>query len=121
MLEASVTMSVRVVDPAISIIDIKGEINGFAEDALMNAYSQASSPTTHAIILNFGGVEYMNSSGIGLLVTLMIRMNRQRQHLFAYGVSEHYQHIFELTRLSEAIGMHESEPAAVAAAARMTA
>ena len=121
MPDANVTMTVRVVDPAISIVDIKGEINGFAENALMAAYAQASTPTTHAIILNFGGVEYMNSSGIGLLVTLMIRMNRQRQHLLAYGVSDHYKHIFELTRLSEAIGMHDSEPSAVAAAARMTA
>lgn len=121
MPEANVTMSVRVVDPAISIVDIAGEINGFSETVLMDAYSKANTPTTHAIILNFGGVEYMNSSGIGLLVTLLIRMNRQRQHLLAYGVSDHYQHIFELTRLSEAIGMHDTEAAAIAAAARMTA
>jgi hypothetical protein len=29
---------------------------------------------------------YMNSLGIGLLVTLLIRMNRQKQHLLAYVV-----------------------------------
>jgi len=58
----------------------------------------------------------MNSSGIGLLVTLLIRINRQRQRMLAYGLSEHYRHIFELTRLNEAIGVYDDEAAAVAAA-----
>jgi anti-anti-sigma regulatory factor len=35
----------------------------------MDAYAQACNGITHAIILNFSGLEYMNSSGIGLLVT----------------------------------------------------
>jgi anti-anti-sigma regulatory factor len=61
----------------------------------------------------------MNSSGIGLLVTLLIRVSRQQQHILAYGLNEHYQHIFEVTRLDEAIGVQASEPAALAAAAQL--
>ncbi len=56
----------------------------------------------------------MNSSGIGLLVTMLIRVQRQKQQLLAYGLSDHYQQIFELTRLNEAIAIYESEDAAVA-------
>jgi anti-sigma B factor antagonist len=82
----------------------------------MQAYTEASTPTTRTIILNFSGLEYMNSSGIGLLVTLLIRVNRQKQHLLSYGLSEHYRHIFEITRLSEAIGIYDTEDQALAAA-----
>jgi anti-sigma B factor antagonist len=120
MPEANLSLAVRRVDPAISIIDITGDVTAFAEDALMQAYSQAVTPTGRAVILNFAGLTYMNSSGIGLLVTLLIRMNRQKQHLLACGLSEHYRHIFELTRLSDAIGIYDTEYAAVAAAARLT-
>jgi anti-sigma B factor antagonist len=74
-----------------------------ADDALLQAYAEANTPTTRSIILNFSDLDYMNSSGIGLLVTLLIRVNRQKQQLRAYGLSEHYVHIFELTRLNEAI------------------
>jgi len=77
---------------------------------------QASAGNVHAIILNFTGLEYMNSSGIGLLVTLLIRAQRQRQRLLAYGLSEHYRQIFELTRLNEAIGIYSSEAEALAGA-----
>jgi anti-sigma B factor antagonist len=82
----------------------------------MDAYTQASTQNVRAIVLNFDKLEYMNSSGIGLLVTLLIRVNRQKQRLLAYGLSEHYRHIFQLTRLNEAIGLYASEAEALAAA-----
>ena len=69
-----------------------------------------------AIVLNFEGLEYMNSSGIGLLVTLLIRVNREKQRLLTYGLSEHYRSIFQITRLDDAIGIHDSEEEAVEAA-----
>lgn len=119
MPEATVTMAVRRVDQAISIIDITGEMTAFGESILMRAYAEAAEPGVRAVILNFTGLEYMNSSGIGVLVTLLIRMNRLKQRLLAYGLSDHYQHIFELTRLNEAIGIYDTEIAAVAAAARL--
>jgi anti-sigma B factor antagonist len=56
----------------------------------------------------------MNSGGIGMLVTLLVRANRQRQRLVAYGLNEHYRQIFELTRLDEAIGIFDSETEAFA-------
>lgn len=115
-MKANVTMNVRKANSTASIIDIQGEINAFAENALMDAYNQASNNGVKSIILNFQGLDYMNSSGIGLLVTLLIRANRQKQRLLAYGLSDHYSQIFELTRLNEAIGIFPSEAAALASA-----
>src|SRR5512135_253271 len=114
-----VKISVNVRNPgqaASRIIDIHGDVNASAETALMDAYTQASQDQARAIILNFTGLEYMNSSGIGLLVTLLIRVNRQKQKLLAYGLSEHYRQIFELTRLNEVIGLFASEAEALTAA-----
>jgi anti-sigma B factor antagonist len=114
MSKPSASMSVRKLNDQVSVIDIQGEVTAAAENALMDAYTQAG-PMARAIILNFKGLEYMNSSGIGLLVTLLIRVNRQKQRLLAYGLSDHYRQIFDLTRLDEAIGIHADEATAVAA------
>jgi anti-sigma B factor antagonist len=114
-MKANLTTNVRT-KHSTSIIDIQGEINAFAEKPLMEAYSKAASNGTRSIVLNFSGLDYMNSSGIGLLVTLLIRANRQKQRLLAYGLSEHYQQIFELTRLNEAISIYKNETEAVTAA-----
>src|SRR3954452_24231767 len=115
MAEATATMEVRKPDESIGVIDIKGDITANSEETLMDAWSQAGEGT-RAVILNFSGLEYMNSGGIGLLVTLLVRANRARQRLLAFGLTEHYRQIFSLTRLDEAIGIYETEAEAVAAA-----
>ena len=115
MAETKIVMHVRKVDDGASIVDIEGVLTAACERTLMDAYTEASGNLTRAIILNFGGLEYMNSGGIGLLVTLLIRVNRQQQRLLAYGLDEHYREILALTRLDETIGIHESESAALAA------
>lgn len=116
MPQANVTMNVRKASGTVGIIDIQGEVTAFAEKVLNEAYGQASGANVRAVLLNFSGLEYMNSSGIGLLVTTLIRANRQGRKLIAFGLSEHYRHIFELTRLNEAIGVYDGEAAALAAA-----
>jgi anti-sigma B factor antagonist len=115
MPQAQVTMDVRKINDKVSVIDINGELTAFAEGVLMQAYNQASDGKVRAIILNFEGLEYMNSSGIGLLVTLLIRVNREKQRLLTYGLTEHYRNIFQITRLDDAITMRESEEEAVQA------
>lgn len=115
MPQINLTMSIRQVNGIASIIDIQGELTAFAEKQLMDTYTAASTLATRAILLNFDGLEYMNSSGIGLIVTLLIRVNRQKQRLMAYGLSDHYQHIFQLTRLSDAIQIYASESEAIRA------
>ncbi len=110
------TMAVRAVSDRVSVLDIHGDVTAASEHALSDAYAKASTPTTRAIVLNFTALEYMNSGGIGMLVTLLVRARRQRQRLLAYGINQHYRQIFELTRLDEAIGIHDTETAALAAA-----
>lgn len=112
MTQARITLNVRAVGPQVSIIDIQGDVTGTAEIELTEAYNRASVSKT--VVLNFTGLEYMNSSGIGLLVTLLIRAQRQGQRLMAYGLTDHYSEIFELTRLNEAITLFASEGEAIA-------
>jgi anti-sigma B factor antagonist len=109
-------MDVRELSPRTSVVDIRGDVTAASEGPLMDAYSKASGPATRVLVLNFSGLEYMNSGGIGMLVTLLVRANRQRQQLLAFGLNDHYRQIFELTRLDEAIGIHETEAEALAAA-----
>jgi anti-sigma B factor antagonist len=109
------TMDVRPAADGIAVVDITGEITSASESVLMDAFARATTDETRAVILNFAGLEYMNSGGIGLLVTLLVRANRQRQRLMALGLTDHYRQIFSLTRLDEAIGVFDTEEQAVAA------
>ncbi len=102
-------------DGSAAILRIHGEITGGSEPPMMAAYAQAEG--AKSIVLDFTELDYMNSGGIGLLVTLLVRAQRAGQRLLAVGLSEHYRQILALTRLDEAIAIHDDESAALAAAA----
>ena len=114
--QPNIQMRVRQ-ETGVGVIAIQGEMTGFAEEALMSAYNEAGDGACPVVVLDFSELEYMNSTGIGLLVTLLIRAQRQGQRLLACGLSEHYRQIFDLTRLNEAIGIYDSQAEALAAVA----
>jgi anti-anti-sigma factor len=108
-----VAMDVRQVGAATAVVDIKGEVTSACEPVLMGAYEEAEKLNARRLVLNFSDLQYMNSGGIGMLVTLLVRAKRQRQELAAYGLTEHYRQIFALTRLDEAIAIFDDEMAAL--------
>jgi anti-sigma B factor antagonist len=108
LFKAEMTVNVYAPIPGVSVIDLHGEMTAFSEQKLIDAYQQVSGVGSQIIILNFKSLEYMNSSGIGLLIMILVRANRSRQKLVASGLDEHYKMIFELTRLNEAIQVYET-------------
>ncbi|MGI8518543.1 MAG: STAS domain-containing protein [Acidimicrobiia bacterium] len=113
MPESKIAMTVREPKGDVRIIDIAGELTSFSEPVLTEAYEDADRPGVKTVLLNFSNLDYMNSGGIGLLVTTLIRAQRKSQALGAFGLTDHYRQIFELTRLDEAIGIYDDEQSAL--------
>ena len=107
---------VRSADDGVAVIELTGDVTAACENELMDAYREAGRAELRGVVLDFTGLDYMNSSGIGLLVTFLVRAKRAHQQLSAYGLSDHYRQIFELTRLDEVISVHDDEDHALAAA-----
>lgn len=97
-----------------AIIDLQGEINAFAEDVLDAAYSEAAGTGSNAMLLNFSGVDYINSTGIALIVALLSRSHAAQRRLGAYGLNDHYREIFAITRLTDFMSMFADEQSALA-------
>jgi len=114
--ESATATEVREVAHGVCVIDISGDVTAASEEVLVSAYTDATERGAEAVVLSFTALEYMNSGGIGLLVMLLVRAQRKRQRVLAYGLSDHYRQIFELTRLDEAVGIHDSEAAALVVA-----
>ena len=79
------------------VIELIGDVDSRAEGALDAAYAEVEDD--EAVVLDFAGVSYMNSTGIALIVGLLARARKNSQTLSARGLSEHYREIFEITRL----------------------
>ena len=104
--------NIRPIDGVIAI-DLAGDIDGSAEGALNSAYAQAADTGSDPVLLNFTKVGYINSTGIALIVGLLAQARKSHRRLVTYGLSDHYQEIFRITRLSDFMGMYDDEASAL--------
>ncbi len=115
MFQSRLSAIVKIISAKIAVIQIRGEINLYSENVLMDAFLEAMRGEVYTVILNFDALDYMNSAGIGLLVTMLMRANRKGQRLVACCMKPHYREIFNITRLDEVIKIYPDEAEAIAA------
>jgi anti-anti-sigma factor len=99
-------------DAGAATIDLNGEINSAAEAQLDTAYERASAAGVGTIVLDFAGADYINSSGIALIVGLLGQARGRGIEVQAQGLSDHYREIFEITRLADFMTILENEHSA---------
>ncbi len=102
-------------DGPMVILDLVGTIDGGAEGALDAAYDRADEVRAATVALDFTRVEYINSTGIALLVSLLAKARRDSRPVMAWGLTEHYREIFEITRLADFLEVVTDEQSARAA------
>jgi anti-sigma B factor antagonist len=98
----SLSFGLQTADDHASVL-LTGRIDGDSGDVLDEAYAATAELAPTVIELDFTAVDYINSTGIALIVGLLARARSQRVAVRARGLTAHYQHIFEITRLSDFI------------------
>ena len=91
--------------PGAAVIELTGEVDGSAATVLTSAYQTAvaADPYADTVVLDFAAVDYINSTGIALIVSVLARARAERKKVVACGLSAHYREIFDITRLSDFI------------------
>ena len=102
------------------IIDLHGEMNSTVDEAFNAAYDEADTQNPGTVILNFSDVDYINSTGIALIVGLLARARKGHRTLAVYGLSEHYMEIFNITRLADFMQIYPNEQSVMSEVASAT-
>lgn len=97
----------------VGVVIMRGDLNGSAGDGLMEAYADATSANPPVVVLDFSAVDYINSTGIALIVGILGQARQQNREVRAAGLTPHYREVFTLTRLSDFMTFHESQESAV--------
>ena len=97
----------------VAVIDLDGVIDRSAEAPLEAAFTSAAAGKPSAVVLNFARAEYINSTGIALIVGVLARARAAGLAVRACGLSEHYREIFEITRLADFMPIVDDEDSAI--------
>jgi len=100
----------------VAVIDLAGDIDAMADEPLHAAWREATRNAPSAVVLNFERAGYINSTGIALIVGLLAQARAGRIPLGAFGLTPHYQEIFQITRLADFMTIQPDEDSAVSGA-----
>lgn len=97
-----------------TVIELHGDVNRAAQEGLARVYDEAESGPGR-MLLDFVHVDYINSTGIALIVGVLARARAEGREVGAFGLTEHYRELFQITRLSDFMTIYDDQGAAVAA------
>ncbi len=103
-------------ESGVAVIDLDGEINALSEQELNEAYAEATAQLPGSVLLNFSQADYINSTGIALIVGLLAQARKANVRVITFGLSAHYDEIFKITRLSDFMTICPDENSALASA-----
>ena len=109
----SIKASTRLVD-GVTIVDLSGRITlGEASSTLRETVRDLISKGQKNILLNLGDVTYIDSSGIGELVSSFTSVSNQGGKLKLLNLQKKVHDLLQITKLYTVFEVHTDEAAAV--------
>ncbi len=114
----NMTTSIRQID-GVTIVDISGRIVFGKESAsLREVIHDLLSEGHKQIVLNLGAVDYIDTTGLGLLVGSLTTVRKRGAELKLFNLQEKVAAVMQTTNLYTVFDIAEGETAAVASLGR---
>jgi len=98
----------------VSVLRFEGDISSASKEAVIGSYHGLSKQTVKTVLLDFSKVDYINSSGIALVIQLLMEAANAGQKVLAFGLSAHFQKVFTMVGITKYAGLFPDQAAALA-------
>jgi anti-sigma B factor antagonist len=99
----------------VSVLRFEGDIASTSKDAVLGAYQSLPKERIRIVLLDFSKVDYINSSGIALVIQLLIEASNAGQKVYAFGLSAHFTKVFTMVGITKYAGLFPGQAEALAA------
>ncbi len=97
---------------AISVLRFSGDISSTSKDSVLGAWQTVTGDGP--VLLDFSKVDYINSSGIALVIQLLMEADKTGRRIAAFGLTPHFQKVFTMVGIGKYAGLHKDEATAAA-------
>jgi anti-sigma B factor antagonist len=99
----------------VTILAFAGDISSASKDAILGAYESLNGAAGE-VLLNFTGVEYINSSGIAIIIQVLLEAKKAgSRSVGIFGLSPHFQKVFTMVGITKYAALYPNEDASLAA------
>lgn len=89
-----------------SVVVLSGTVDKEAKEPMEAAYVEAAQ-TPGEVLLDFTQVDYINSTGIAVIVGILAMARAEGRQVGAFGLTDHYREVFQITRLADFMHIYE--------------
>jgi anti-sigma B factor antagonist len=101
---------------AVSILAFSGDISSASKESILAAYHSVNGATPK-ILLDFTGIDYINSSGIAIIIQMLLEASKSSAGTIAiFGLSPHFQKVFTMVGIHKYAKLYTGEKEALAEA-----
>jgi anti-sigma B factor antagonist len=97
---------------AISVLRFTGDISSTSKESVLGAWQNIAG--SNPVLLDFSKVEYINSSGIALVIQMLMEADKTGRKVAAFGLTPHFQKVFTMVGIAKYAGLFKDEPTAAA-------
>ncbi len=98
---------------AVKILAFTGDISSTSKDVILDTYKSVPD-STERVLLDFRGVEYINSSGIAIIIQLLLEAHKAAQRTIGiFGLTPHFNKVFTMVGVAKYAAMSPDEAAAL--------
>ena len=99
----------------VTCLRFDGDVSSASKDAIVGTYQALDKASNKHILLDFKGVEYLNSSGIALVIQVLMEANKSDQTIAICGLTPHFTKVFTMVGITKYASLYPDEAAALAA------
>ena len=99
----------------VAVLRFEGDISSTSRDSVLGKYKELPKESSKRIFLDFTKVDYINSSGLALVIQLLIEADRSAQKISAFGLSPHFHKVFTMVGITKYAGLFPGQSEALAA------
>jgi len=100
---------------SIAVLTLSGRLDLASGSTLKEYVKRLAEKNITSVHLNLADVEFINSSGLGALVSIMKEIRLLKGRLTLSNLASYVQEIFEITQLSHIFEIYSTEEEAMAA------
>ena len=99
----------------VTALRFTGDISSASKEAVLGTYHALDTTANQQILFDFKNVEYLNSSGIAIIIQVLMESAKSGQTVAICGLTPHFTKVFTMVGITKYAALYPDEVAALAA------
>lgn len=96
----------------VTVLRFSGDISSNSREPVLGAWQNVNGGGP--VLLDFTKVDYINSSGIALIIQMLMEADKTGRKVAAFGLTPHFQKVFTMVGIAKYAGLFKDQSTALA-------